>query len=34
MLGDDRFQIEISDSIDECAEYLSVDKKLLEYAVK
>jgi len=34
MLSDDLFQIEISDSLDECAEYLSVDKKLLEDAVK
>jgi hypothetical protein len=34
MLSDDQFQIEISDSLDECAEYLSVDKKLLEDAVK
>jgi len=34
MLSDNLFQIEISDSLDECAEYLSVDKKLLENAVK
>ena len=34
MLSDDQFSIEISDSLDECAEYLSVDKKLLEEAVK
>ena len=30
MLSDDLFSIEISDSLDECAEYLSVDKKLLD----
>jgi hypothetical protein len=34
MLSDDLFSIEISDSLDKCAEYLSVDKKLLEDAVK
>jgi hypothetical protein len=34
MLSDDLFSIEISDSIEECAEYLSVDKKLLQEAVK
>ena len=34
MLGNDQFSIEISDSLDDCAEYLSVDKKLLESAVK
>ena len=34
MLSNDQFKIEISDSLDECAEYLSVDKKLLEDAVK
>jgi hypothetical protein len=34
MLSNDQFSIEISDSIEECAEYLSVDKKLLEDAVK
>ena len=34
MLSNDQFSIEISDSLDECAEYLSVDKKLLEDAVK
>jgi hypothetical protein len=34
MLSDDLFSIEISDSLDECAEYLSVDKKLLENGVK
>jgi hypothetical protein len=34
MLSDDLFQIEILDSLSECAEYLSVDKKLLEEAVK
>ena len=34
MLSNDLFSIEISDSLDECAEYLSVDKKLLENAVK
>jgi hypothetical protein len=33
MLSDDLFQIEILDSLDECAEYLSVDKKLLENKV-
>ena len=30
MLSNDQFKIEISDSLDDCAEYLSVDKKLLE----
>ena len=34
MLSDDLFQLEILDSLYECAEYLSVDKKLLENAVK
>jgi len=34
MLGNDQFSIEISDSLDDCAEYLSIDKKLLEDAVK
>jgi hypothetical protein len=34
MLTDKQFSIEISDSIDDCAEYLSVDKRLLEDAVK
>ena len=34
MLSNDLFSIEISDSLDECAGYLSVDKKLLENAVK
>jgi hypothetical protein len=34
MLSDDLFKIEILDSLDECAEYLSVDKKLLEDAIK
>ena len=34
MLSDEQFSIEISDSLDDCAEYLSVDKKLLEDAVK
>ena len=34
MLSNDQFKIEISDSLEECAEYLSVDKKLLEEAVK
>ena len=34
MLSNDQFSIEISDSLDDCAEYLSVDKKLLEDAVK
>jgi hypothetical protein len=34
MLSNDQFKIEISDSLKECAEYLSVDKKLLEDAVK
>jgi hypothetical protein len=33
MLSDDLFQIEILDSLDECAEFLSVEKKLLEDAV-
>ena len=32
MLSDDLFKLEILDSLDECAEYLSVDKKLLEDA--
>jgi hypothetical protein len=34
MLSNRQFSIEISNSLDECAEYLSVDKKLLENAVK
>jgi hypothetical protein len=34
MLSDDLFKIEILDSLDKCAEYLSVDKKLLENAIK
>jgi len=34
MLSDDLFSIEISDSLDDCAEYLAVGKKLLEDAVK
>ena len=34
MLSDEQFTIEISDSLDDCAEYLSVDKRLLEDAVK
>ncbi len=34
MLSDDLFKIEILDSLDECAKYLSVDKKLLEDAIK
>jgi len=34
MLSDDLFKIEILDSLDKCAEYLSVDKKLLEDTIK
>ena len=34
MLSNDQFKVEILESLDECAEYLSVDKKLLEDAVK
>ena len=34
MLSDDLFQIEILDSLDECAKYLSVDIKLLANALK
>ncbi len=34
MLSDDLFSIEISDSLDKCAEYLSVEKMLLENAVR
>ena len=34
MLSDDMFKIEILDSLDKCADYLSVDKKLLENAIK
>ena len=34
MLSDDLFQIEIFDSLDKCAEHLSVDKKLLANAMK
>jgi hypothetical protein len=33
MLSDELFKLEILDSLDKCAEYLSVDKKLLEDAV-
>ena len=33
MLSDDQFKIEILDSLDKCAEYLSLDKNLLEDAV-
>ena len=33
MLSNEQFLIEISDSLDDCAEYLSVDKKLLGDAV-
>jgi hypothetical protein len=33
MLSNDQFKIEISESLDQCAEYLSVDKKLLEDVV-
>jgi hypothetical protein len=34
MLSDDLFKLEILESLDDCAEYLSVDEKLLEDAVK
>jgi len=34
MLSNSQFSIEISNSLDECAKYLSVDKKLLEDAGK
>jgi hypothetical protein len=34
MLSDDMFKIEILDSLDKCAEYLSVDKKLLVETIK
>ena len=34
MLSNDQFKVEILESLDECAEYLSVDKKLFEDAVK
>jgi len=34
MLGNDQFSIEISDSLEECAEYLSVDKMLLKNVEK
>jgi hypothetical protein len=34
MLSDDMFKLEIFDSLDKCAEYLSLDKMLLEDAVK
>ena len=34
MLSNDLFKLDIFDSLDECAKYLSVDKKLLETAVK
>jgi hypothetical protein len=30
MSGGDMFQVEISESLDECAKYLSVDKKVLQ----
>lgn len=30
MSGNDLFEIEISDSLDECAKYLSVDKRVLQ----
>jgi hypothetical protein len=33
MLSDDQFKIEILESLDKCAEYLSLDKILLEDAV-
>ncbi|MEE4606494.1 MAG: hypothetical protein V2J65_34800 [Desulfobacteraceae bacterium] len=34
MLSDDLFKLEILDSLDKCAEYLSVDKMLLADAIK
>ena len=34
MLSDELFKLEILDSLDKCAEYLSVDRRLLEDAVK
>ena len=34
MLSDDLFSVEISDSLDDSAKYLSVDKKLLEDTIK
>jgi len=34
MLSDDLFKIEILDSLDQCAEYLSVDKMLLADVIK
>lgn len=34
ILSDDLFKIEILETLPECAEYLLVDKKLLEDAVK
>jgi len=34
MLSDDLFKLEILESLDKCAEYLSVDKMLLEEAVR
>ena len=34
MLSDDLFKAEILDSLDQCAEYLSVDKTLLADAIK
>ena len=34
MLSDDLFKLEILDSLDKCDEFLSVDKKMLEDAVK
>ena len=33
MLSDDLFKLEILDSLDKCAEYLNIEKKLLEDAV-
>jgi len=34
MLSNSQFSIEISDSLEECAKYLAVDKKLLEDTVR
>jgi hypothetical protein len=34
MLSDDLFKLEILDSLDKCAEYLSVDKMLLADVIK
>ena len=34
MLSDDLFKVEILDSLDQCAEYLSVGKMLLADAIK